>query len=109
MPPPAAAPPAPAAVAVDALPEAQILDLQEDMAVSVMEESAASLTPELASAQVAEAVAASSNLSILSVGNPKIADEESVQLPLVLRDATGRQFSLTLTLQLGPLIEETVP
>ena len=69
---------------------------------------AVSLTSEVTSAQVVQAVAASSNLSILSVGNPKLTDEESVQLPLLLRDVSGRQFSLTLTLQLGPLIEETV-
>lgn len=101
-------PVAAAPVRVEALPQNQVLDLKEDMAVAVMEETGTPLTPELASAQVEQAVVASSNLCILSVGNPKLADEESVQLPLVLRDATGRQFSLTLTLQLGPLIEETV-
>ena len=64
--------------------------------------------PYLGISEESSGVQLGSDLSIVSVGDASRAGDRSVRVPIVLGDGEGRTSTLVLTIQLDPLIDETL-
>ncbi len=96
-----------------AIPMAEVLEAEamSDETQKIAETTAAAQAsfeePSIAEAEESpQSVELDGSLRVLSVGEAWVASDQKIHLPLTVSDPSGRRFSLSLTLQLGPPLED---